>query len=199
MSVEGRSLDAAVRALTEGQVVIFPTDTVYGMGVAVGPSQNLDALYDIKKRDMGKPIAWLIGSPSALTKYGSRVPEYAIILARKYWPGALTLVVKASENVPPAFQSNQGTIGLRMPDNHSALKLINTCGFPLATTSANMSGEEAPNSVQNVDPELKRKLVTLADDSSKPTGISSTVVDCTASSPRVIRQGAVCVSDLFDI
>ena len=127
---------------------MFPTDTVYGLGVAVEAARSPQALFDIKRRDRGKPVAWLVGDASDLERYGREVPDAACALARAHWPGPLTLVVKASQAVPPAFRSAEGTIGLRMPDSETALALVRAAGGPVATTSANLSGGPAPRTFE---------------------------------------------------
>ena len=124
--------------------VIFPTETVYGLGVSVEAAASPEALYDLKERDRGKPVSWLVGGVDDLDRYGAHVPDLARRLARAYWPGPLTLIVEAGDAVPAAFRSAAGSIGLRMPDNDTALELIEAVGCPLATTSANISGLQAP-------------------------------------------------------
>ena len=126
----------AVAALKRGEAVIFPTETVYGLGVSVEAAASPEALYDLKERDRGKPVSWLVGGADDLDRYGAHVPDLARRLARAYWPGPLTLIVEASDAVPAAFRSAAGSIGLRMPDNDTALELIEAVGCPLATTSS---------------------------------------------------------------
>lgn len=115
------SKEEAVRALAAGDAVVFPTDTVFGLGISVSAAAGPQLLYDLKRRDAGKPVAWLVEGPEALDVYGEDVPAYARRLAEAFWPGGLTLVVRASDAVPPAFQSPAGTIGLRMPASEVAL------------------------------------------------------------------------------
>ena len=140
---DAMSLDDAVTnaaaVLRAGGAAVFPTDTVYGLGVAVGSCASPQQLFAIKRRDEGKPVAWLVGGVHDLDAYGKDVPAWARTAAKKHWPGALTLIVRASNAVPVAFQSAQGTIGLRMPNSDVALDLIRAVGTPLATTSANIS------------------------------------------------------------
>lgn len=189
----------AVRALKRGEAVVFPTDTVYGLGVSVEAAAGPDVLYDLKERDRGKPIAWLVGAPADLDRYGENVPDLARALAARYWPGPLTLIVQASGAVPEAFRSQAGTIGLRMPDNATALALIRDVGCPLATTSANLSGHPSPCSFDAVDPVLAARVgVALPDavgDDDK-SGVASTVLDCTVGRPRIVREGAVTADDI---
>lgn len=151
-SHEERSLRACVAALQSGDVVIFPTDTVVGIGSSTDVPDALDALYKMKGRDAEKPVAWLVGSRQDLLKYGECVPDYVVALADAFWPGPLTLVVAASSEVDARFRSIEGTIGLRMPASSVALQLVRRLGVPVATTSANRAGEAAPCSMGDVDP-----------------------------------------------
>lgn len=192
---EAAIADTAIRqtaaALRAGRPAVFPTDTVMGIGVAIHHSDDAKVLARIKGRDEGKPVAWLIGSMDDLERYGADVPTYASDLAREGWPGALTLIVKASDEVPRAFQSVKGTIGLRMPASKTALRLIEEAGSPLATTSANLAGGFAVSSLRELDADFVKRaqeagaLCVFADDVS--TGCASTVIDCTGSEPRVLR------------
>ena len=188
-----RSLDEAASALKRGEAVIFPTETVYGLGVSVEAVAGPDVLYDLKERDRGKPISWLVAGCDDLDRYGAHVCDLARKLARAYWPGALTLIVEASDAVPPAFRSAAGSIGLRMPDSATARALIEAVGGPLATTSANPSGEAAPGAIDALDPQLAARVnVVLADDADDDkSGVASTVIDCTGDAPRIVREGSV--------
>lgn len=191
--VQDGSYAKAVASLKEGLPVVFPTDTVYGIGVSVRHANSPQALYDVKRRDAGKPVAWLVGGPEALDEFGVNVPESARKLVRTHWPGALTVIVKASEAVPVAFQSQEGTIGLRMPDSPVALSLIESVEGPLATSSANLSGGLDPTSFGEVDAELLQAVPVAIDDACPASGIASTVVDCSQGTIEVLRQGAIAV------
>ena len=182
-------LSAAAAALARGEAVIMPTDTVYGLGVAPSAAASPRTLFQLKGRPDGKPVAWLVGGPDDLDRYGEAVPEGAWRLARRYWPGALTLVVRASAAVPPAFRSATGTIGLRMPASPEALALIGAVGAPLAVTSANLSGAPAPATAAQIDPVLAARTAGVLEGACGGTGIASTVVDCTAPRPVILRPG----------
>lgn len=192
------SLDEAASALKRGEAVVFPTETVYGLGVSVEAAAGPDVLYELKERDRGKPISWLVGSCDDLDRYGARVPDLARSLARAFWPGPLTLVVEASDAVPEAYRSAAGSIGLRMPDNRTALALIEAVGCPLATTSANMSGKAAPGAFDALDLHLAARVGTVVPDDADDgkSGVASTVVDCTGACPRILREGAVTRQDI---
>ena len=180
--------EAAV-ALAEGRAVVLPTDTVYGLGVAVGPAVDPAELFRLKGRDEGKPVAWLVADPADLDRYGVDVPAYARDLAARLWPGALTLVVPASDAVPPAFRSEAGTIGLRMPASDDALALIRAAGVPLAVTSANPAGEPAPRRAEDVDETLAAACAGVLGGAGAAGGTASTVVDCTGVAPVILREG----------
>lgn len=186
----------AIAALSAGKAVVFPTDTVYGLGVAVGMAADPEMLYDIKERDHGKPVAWLVANPEALSLYGAAVPEFAHVLARTFWPGPLTLIVKAGSNVPAPFRAPNGTIALRMPANDLAQALIERLGVPLATTSANISGQKPPRTFGDVDPRVLDRVSVALCDATEKSGIASSVIDCTADHPTMVREGGVSVADI---
>ncbi len=220
------SLGGAVCALAAGNAVVFPTDTVFGLGVSVGAAAGPQLLYELKRRDAGKPVAWLVEGSEALDVYGRDVPAYARRLAETFWPGGLTLVVRASDAVPAAFQSPAGTIGLRMPASEAALGLIRAAGCPLAVTSANLSGAADTARAEDLDRALVARTAGLylpggvaaagiasgcaeatpsasarfaAGDRLVPppaSGTASTVLDCTGEAPRVLRAGALTLDDL---
>lgn len=178
----------AAAALRAGKPAIFPTDTVFGLGVAVNYAPTPAELYQLKQRSSDKPIAWLVESIDDLMRYGKNVSAQALELARAHWPGALTLIVEASDEVPPAFRSAAGTIALRVPNDTTARTLIEQAG-PLATTSANISGESAPTRAEELSPALTACVVTVAGEAL--AGHASAVVDCTQASAHIIRKGAI--------
>lgn len=196
--VQENSFQETVDALRSGNPAVYPTETVYGLGVAVAFAENPSVLYEIKQREQRKPIAWLVSDASDLDHYGKHVPEFARVLARTFWPGPLTLIVSASDEVPSAFRSNEGTIGLRMPNNEKALELISAVGCPLATTSANISGLKAPKTFGNLSEDVCRQVsaVLRDDDDANKSGVASTVLDCTGDHPVMVREGAISISDI---
>jgi len=187
---------AAVEALRAGLPVVIPTDTLYGLAVSPLHAPNPGILYEIKGRPSDKPVAWLIGSPDDLDTYGADVPASARRLAGAFWPGALTLIVKASSDVPLAYRSAAGTIGLRMPDDELALSIIREVGCPLATTSANRSGQPDPHRFEDLDPLVLSQVAVAIDDDQRKGGVGSTVIDCTGSQIRILREGPLTQADI---
>ena len=188
-------LSKATAALAAGQAVVFPTDTVYGIGVAVGLSLSSQAIFQAKRRDADKAIPWLVGNKGALSLYGRDVSQLAIDMAGQFWPGPLTLIVKAADNVPAAFRAQDGTIALRMPNDPVALALIERVGFPLATSSANFQGAKPPKTQRDIDPDFAAQVSVVLGDDVPRSGVSSTIVDCTQEHPQILRAGAITAAD----
>jgi len=171
--------------------IIFPTDTVYGIGIAARNDCSLEALYDVKGRDRDKAIPWLVENVNDLNKYGVDVPEFAVLLAKSHWPGALTLIVKASAAVPVQFRAQDGSIALRAPDCPITLALIEELGVPLATSSANFQGKEPPISFETIDDALLDKVELVIDGGACQKKEASTIVSCLGNVPVIVRQGAI--------
>ena len=180
------SFEHAVQALKAGRAVIFPTDTVYGLGVAPRYAESPQEIFDLKQRPADKPVAWLVGGIEDLGRYGVDVSARARKLAEEGWPGGLTIIVKASSEVPPPFQSAEGTIGLRMPDSSVARALISEVG-PIAASSANRSGGRAPRSFDEIELGLLEEVAVFVCDGDKASGTPSTVLDATGEDPVVLR------------
>lgn len=189
----------ALAALRNGDAVILPTDTVFGLAVAARYAEGPDVLYRLKGRPSSKPVAWLVGAVDDLTLFGTDVPAYARLLAQRFWPGPLTLIVHADGKVPQPYRSAAGTIGLRMPDDPLVLRIIGRADSPLATTSANPSGDPAPMRFADIDPALASNVRIALDDAQRKSGLPSTVVDCTREKPRVLRAGAVSARQVEDV
>ena len=197
--VDESQLNKAVAALTAGQPVVFPTDTVYGIGVAVGLAPSPQAIFVDKRRDPNKAIPWLVGSPAALSRYGRDVSQLAYDMVSQFWPGPLTLVVKAGDNVPEAFRGPHDTIALRMPNDPIALELIDRVGFPLATSSANFQGMKPPQTLAQVDSDFAAQMPVVLGDDVPRSGVSSTIIDCTQEHPQILRVGAITADDFREM
>lgn len=188
---ESEYIGQAASVLTGGDALILPTDTVYGIAVLVSDAIDPGLLFACKQRPREKSIPLLVSSQRDLSAFGSAVPDYAEELATLHWPGALTLVVRASEAVPEQFVAPDGSIALRMPANEIALDLLRAVGAPLATSSANLSGKPPALSAGELDPELARSVALIIDGGSLTGGVPSTVVSCLEGVPKVLRVGAV--------
>lgn len=190
-------INHAAAVLIDGGTVVFPTETVYGIGAKADSVFGCQELFDIKIRDRSKPIPWLVEDASALDTYGLDVPEYAYKLAEKYWPGALTLVVKASDAVGKDFRAPDGTIALRSPNSTIPLRLIKLVGAPLITSSANTHGLPAPASFEEIEPRIVAAADMVLDAGETVHGKASTVVVCTGPEPVIWRDEAIPAAEIL--
>jgi tRNA threonylcarbamoyl adenosine modification protein (Sua5/YciO/YrdC/YwlC family) len=181
----------AVAVLRRGLPAAFPTDTVYGLGIAVVANSSPESLFALKRRDATKTIPWLIADVRALDRYGKDVPTWAYEMVRAHWPGALTLVVRASSAVPSSFCAPDGTVALRAPAHPLVLALIEALGAPLATTSANLQGNQPATSCATLDPRLAKQLALVIDGGATPGVLPSTIISCLERQPRILREGVL--------
>ena len=169
----------------------MPTDSVYGIGcVARSGNPAHERIFSIKHRDRAQTLPWLVADASDLRVFGDDVPSWAYDLAKRYWPGALTLVVRASDEVAAEYRAADGTVALRVPDSNLVRALVRRVG-PLATTSANTHGREAATSGTAVEPGIAERADFVLDAGQAPLGVASTIVDATSDCPRILRQGAI--------
>jgi len=190
-----RSILETVKTFQAGGLVVFPTDTVYGLAVPIANQAGIDLLFEVKGRDFNKAIAVLIGTQQHLSQLTPAFPLNAKKLANKFWPGALTIVVTIRPGLPPNL-SPYPTIGIRMPDHPFALDLLQKTG-PLATTSANISGGPNTITAQQVLEQLDGKIDLLIDGGQTPGAVPSTVVDCTKPELAILRLGSISEDDLI--
>jgi L-threonylcarbamoyladenylate synthase len=189
LSDDPLALEQALQVLQAGGLVAFPTDTVYGLGAMLFNSQAVEQLYLVKGREAAKAIAVLVGREADLPQVAQELDQVASRLARRFWPGPLTLVVPAHPRLPPNL-SPLPTVGVRMPDHPVALKLLRRTG-PLAVTSANLSGEPSACSAGEVYAQLSGRIPLILDGGQTPGGKPSTVVDCTGPELVILRQGPI--------
>lgn len=192
-------LDTAARVLRDGGVVVMPTDSVYGIGCAATANNPAhERIFAIKRRDRAQTLPWLIADVDDLRAYGRNVPTWMLALARELWPGALTLVVEASDAVPPDYRSGDGTIALRVPDSNLVRALVRTVG-PLATTSANTHGMAPATSGEGVERRVADLADLTLDAGPAPLAVASTIVGVFDGAPRVLRVGALPVERIREV
>ncbi len=188
----GRAADV----LRSEGIVAFPTDTVYGIGAHAYLPSAVEQLYIAKGRPETKAVPLLIRGPGDLPDVAVDIPDHAYVLAARFWPGALTLVLRRAARVPDAVTSGGDTVAVRAPDHPVAQALIAALGAPLAATSANLSGQPAPATAGEVWAQLAGRIHLILDGGTCPGGVASTVLDLTVSPARVLRQGGILASEL---
>ncbi len=184
-----RAIPQAMDILKSGGLVAFPTDTIYGIGALAFDGAAVESIYAAKNRPVEKAIPVLMADIEDLERVAAGVPRMAEILARKFWPGPLTLLIPKHARLPQSVSANS-TVGVRIPDHPFARVLLRAAG-PLAATSANISGRSGPSRADEVFQQLSGRIPLILDGGPTPGGMASTVVDCTGSEPVILRQGPV--------
>ena len=192
------SIKVAALSLKNGHLIAFPTETVYGLGADATNAQAISRLYEVKGRPSDHPLIVHISSLEAMGEWADEIPGYAITLARDFWPGPMTLVLKKSNLAPDFITGGQETVGLRVPAHPVALALIKEFnavgGKGIAAPSANRFGAVSPTTAQAVDEELSAYLQTsdqILDGGQCVIGVESTIIDCTGPTPMILRLGAI--------
>ena len=195
------AMSDAAAYLRAGDLVAFPTETVYGLGADACNSQAVARIYSVKGRPSDHPLIIHIASMDRMGDWASEVPKYAIKLARDFWPGPMTLILKRSELAGDFITGGQDSVGLRVPDHAVALALLKAFeragGKGVAAPSANRFGHVSPTTATAVIEELgdylsKNDLVL--DGGACHVGVESTIIDCTGAAPAVLRPGAISVA-----
>ena len=192
-------LDVAAH-LKAGDLVAFPTETVYGLGADASNTEAVARIYSVKGRPSDHPLIVHIASMERMGDWASDVPEYAIALARSFWPGPMTLILKRSELAGDFITGGQDSVGVRVPDHVVALALLEafekTGGKGMAAPSANRFGHVSPTTAAAVVEELAEYLSKddlVLDGGACDVGVESTIIDCTGAAPSVLRPGAISV------
>jgi L-threonylcarbamoyladenylate synthase len=197
--------DAAL-ALKEGHLVAFPTETVYGLGADATNKKAVARIYEVKGRPTDHPLIVHISSINNLDKWAKDIPEYAIKLARTFWPGPMTLILPRTESAKDFVTGGQNNVGIRVPEHTVALELLKEFeaqgGLGVAAPSANRFGKVSPTSAEDVSEELYEKFGTgdlILDGGQSLVGIESTIIDCTSTTPVILRSGAITVTMINDL
>ena len=194
--IEDDKVNMVVGVLRRGGIVAYPTDTFYGLGVDCYQEKAIERIYWLKERGYEKPIS-LVASDMAMVKdICVDIPPVFETLAKAFWPGPLTLVLKASSRLPSILQGEDGSIGVRLPDFSWLRELIRKAGFPLTATSANISGEKEISQPDKVIEIFEGKVNLIVDGGVTLGGLPSTVVDLTSERPKIIREGTLASSKL---
>jgi L-threonylcarbamoyladenylate synthase len=191
-------LAAAVTAVRRGQLVVLPTDTVYGVGADAFEPGAIVRLLAAKGRGREMPPPVLVSSPGTLDALAVGVPAYAQALVEELWPGPLTLVCKQQPSLRWDLGETRGTVAVRMPDHPVAIELLERTG-PLAVSSANKTGMDAATDADQAEAMLGDAVEVVLDGGPSGGGEASTIVDCTGDRPRVLREGAVSREELATV
>jgi L-threonylcarbamoyladenylate synthase len=191
------SLFEAAALLRRGELVAFPTDTVYGVGAIAWDAVAVGKLYVAKLRSLDKAIPILLADPADVMLVAADLSPSALRIAERFWPGPLTLVVPKAARVPAEVTAGGETVAVRVPDHSLARALIRAAGAPLATTSANLSGQPSPATADEVAAQLGKRVALILDGGRCPGGVPSTVLDVTGRAPRILRPGPISLEQIL--
>jgi L-threonylcarbamoyladenylate synthase len=199
------ALQLAATTLLHGNLVAFPTETVYGLGADALNKQAVARIYETKGRPSDHPLIVHLHSMQVMGQWVEDVPEYAIALARNFWPGPMTLIFKRSTLAQDFITGGQNTVGIRVPDHVVALALLEAFhtlgGRGIAAPSANRFGHVSPTTAQAVSDELSEYLKDedqILDGGACTVGVESTIIDCTGDAPRILRPGGITIEMIKD-
>lgn len=191
-----KDINAAAKIIKTGGLVAVPTETVYGLAGNGLDEAAVNNIYEVKGRPTVKPLSLMVSGADAMDSYCLDVPQQARILADKFWPGPLTIILKAKSDIPSIVLAGGDTVGLRCPDHPLTLELLKTCKLPLAAPSANPSSEPSPKNAQKVMEYFNGKIAAVIDGGECGIGLESTIIDMSAEPYKILRHGALAEDDI---
>ena len=189
-NIDEIELKEASKLIEDGELVIFPTETVYGLGADALNGEAVKKIFLAKGRPQDNPLIIHVSSKK-IEKFVKDVPPVAEKLMDKFWPGPMTIILNKKDIVPDETSAGLSTIGVRMPNSEIALKLIEAAGVPIAAPSANISGRPSPTDVERCIEDLDGKIDYILGGERSDIGVESTIVDCTVNPPMVLRPGGI--------
>jgi len=186
----------AANTIRRGGTVAFPTETVYGLGADALNQEAVTKIFEAKQRPADNPIIVHIYSEEDVKRLSAEVPVQVAVLAEKFWPGPITIVLKAASMVPRVTTGGLDTVGIRMPSHRIARILLRESGVPIAAPSANVAGRPSPTKVEHVIEDLAGKIDMVIDGGPTNVGVESTVIDLTKSPPVILRPGGTTAEEL---
>jgi L-threonylcarbamoyladenylate synthase len=193
-------VESALKDLRAGVVILYPTDTLYGLGADAFSDKAVGTVYGIKGRDKRKPVHAIVADVEMIEKY-AEVPDMALVLAKEFLPGPLTLILKKKVGVKTGIAKGITKIGFRIPKNTFCIALAKKFGGPITTTSANRSGAKSEMDVSGILRQLgvaKKKIGLVVDTGKLPESQPSTIVDLCGNDPVILREGAIPVADIWN-
>jgi len=192
-------LKAAAELIQNGETVIFPTETVYGLGANALDALAVEKIFKAKGRPSDNPLIVHISKAEDMDALAEVIPEGAASLAEKFWPGPLTIILKKKPCVPDTVSAGLDTVGIRLPENEIARDFIAGCGVPIAAPSANISGKPSPTSFKHVFEDMNGRVAGIIRGGECRVGVESTVIDMTSEIPTVLRPGGISVEQLREV
>ena len=190
-NIDDDKLKEIAKEIKNGKIAIFPTETVYGIGTNGLDTNAVKKLYLVKKRSFNKPISLLVNNINMIEAVTKNITKLEYALIEKFLPGPLTIILPKKEIVPDIVTANSDTVGIRIPENKIALKLIEYAGIPIATPSANISGKPSGTNIQDIMKDFDKGVDYFIDDGPSKIGKASTIVKVINGIPHILREGKI--------
>ena len=197
--IDENEIKKIAQSIKNGKIVVFPTETVYGIGTNGLDENAIEKLYKIKQRPKEKPITLLVSDIEMIDKVAREINEIEYKLIKKFMPGPLTIILMKKEFVSDILTAGSKFVGIRIPDNEIARKLIEYSGLPIATTSANLSGKVAKIDLEDIRIEFKDKIDYYIDGGTSKIGKGSTVVKVVENNIKILREGSITREELNEL
>lgn len=190
-------LQEVAEIIKNGGIVVFPTETVYGIGTNGLNKEAIKRLYEIKQRPQEKPISLLVNSIEMIEQIAKDITEIEYKIIKEFFPGSITIILKKKDIVPDILTANGDTVGVRMPKNEIALKLIEYSNCPIATPSANISGKPSGTNMKNIMKDFEGKADYFVDGGESKLGLGSTIVKVVDGKIKILRQGTITEEEIL--
>lgn len=191
-----KEIEKAAELIKKGKIVIFPTETVYGIGVNGLDSNAVKKLYEIKKRPLNKPISLLVSDMEMVEQIARDITDVEYQIMKTFFPGPLTIILKKKEIVPDIVTSGSDTVGIRMPSEKIAIEIVKQAGVPIATPSANISGKPSGTNIKSIMQDFEGKVDFFIDGGESKLGIGSTIVQVINGEPKILREGSITLEQI---
>ena len=197
--IDDKKLQEVANIIRQGGIIVFPTETVYGIGTNGLDSKSISKLYHVKQRPLNKPISLLVSSLEMVKAVTENISDIEYKLMEAFFPGPLTIILKKNKAVPNNLTNNTDTVGIRLPDNIIARKLIEYANVPIATPSANISGKPSGINIQDIIKDFGDKVDYYIDGGPSKLGIGSTIVKIDGNEPIILRKGSISEEEINEV
>ena len=192
-------LKIPAKIIKKGGIVIFPTETVYGIGTNGLNKEAIKKLYEVKQRPLNKPISLLVSNIEMVNQVAKNISKLEYKIMQNFFPGPLTIILEKKDIVPDILTANTNTVGIRMPSGEIARKLIEYAGIPIATPSANISGKPSGTNIKDIQKDFEGKVDYFIDNGESKLGIPSTIVRVINNEVHILRQGSISKEEINNI
>ena len=198
-NIDDSQLKEIAKVIKNGGIVVFPTETVYGIGVNGLDRKAVERLYKVKERTMNKPISLLVSDIDMIENIAEDITDIEYKIMEKFFPGPLTIILKKKDIVPDVLTAKGDTVGVRMPEGKIARKLVEYAGIPIATSSANISGKPSGTNINDIKKDFEGIVDCFIDGGESKLGVASTIVKITDGVSHILREGSITKGQIDEV